>query len=789
MKRFLIIPIFLTCLISFGQNNTIDLSKASYNITPTNNYYVDGVSGSDAVGNGSAQYPFKTIQKAMQIINANAAAKALAGNYPASKYVLKVAPGTYSDSIVINNEKYLRIEMPGVNISGHIDINTTQQTGDYYSKIDFIGGAGNRPEKGDQGEISGVIYGTRNNDALIHICFSGIEISNNMLFTNSGTWSLSFINSAFYNSAKFISGIFTTGTNPTILIETQGLCKFKGHIANVDGSKTNATLYDVNTTEFDLININPRYNGIIRNCTFMSNVTIDSMTFKIDNFSYKEIIAQTENLTGATITYMDNYNGGDVTVVETLTTDSLSVTRHGNIVKLTVSGDTITNTTDTVIISDLMMFRDSTGNYITPYDTSQTHTWIDANFIEFGDSTGIYITPYDTTLTHSWISTTFIDFSDSTGVFITPHDTTLTNSYTTAQFALKFDKSDTTKLAYLAKDNSFTGNSTFSDMADFTDTAKINVVIPSSGSLTTFSQNVDVDTLTADHVNAGSYDMGIMQLPTDAGYFGKLVGLTVSAASPDNTIHAYYFAIDGDSIVKIKAQANGSGGIDNKELYVRGEIKGQAENTNGTTFAMELYNSTPTKIFGITDRGGMTSISNSTLQFITMKNSSSGTGSTDGLTISTSASDASINNYENGNIFIGINQKTKQLILAPKTVTDNALTSIFSMAFPSDSTTYGNSVACDVHFTVSTLAADGRQTVSGVIQYSGVEYLGTVTVSAPVSISSEAKSSGTYTITPALVYAAGVWTFKITVDSDLTTPVHKLNLQIHNGNQTAITPL
>lgn len=110
-----------------------------------------------------------------------------------------------------------------------------------------------------------------------------------------------------------------------------------------------------------------------------------------------------------------------------------------------------TTLSHTWVETNFMEFSDSTGNFITPYDTTLSHTWVDDNFIEFSDSTGYFITPYDTTLSHTWVETNFLEFGDSTGYFITPYDTTLTHTWITTNFA------------GLSSDNIFTGTNTLSD--------------------------------------------------------------------------------------------------------------------------------------------------------------------------------------------------------------------------------------------------------------------------------------------------------------------------------------
>ncbi|MBU2249759.1 MAG: hypothetical protein KKD77_23635 [Gammaproteobacteria bacterium] len=94
---------------------------------------------------------------------------------------------------------------------------------------------------------------------------------------------------------------------------------------------------------------------------------------------------------------------------------------------------------DTVLMHNynettFMGFADSTGYFITPYDTTLSHTWVTTNFIEFSDSAGNYITPYDTTLSHTWVTTNFIEFSDSAGNYITPYDTTLSHTWAETTF-------------------------------------------------------------------------------------------------------------------------------------------------------------------------------------------------------------------------------------------------------------------------------------------------------------------------------------------------------------------
>ena len=340
MKKLkLILLILVFALTANSQTDTIIKSRVdaqtmggfapsfyldTTDIMKTNIIYVDAGYVGRISSDGSLKAPYKTILAAQTYINTNSATLATAGNYPDSKYIVKIAPNTYADNLVINNQKYLRYEMAGSIISGTVDITTSQQTGDYYSKIEFWGGMSNRPEKGDNGEISGVITCTRNNDALQYLSFTGMEISDNLLFETNGTWVV-FLNHAYFsNGSAFISGDFSGAGVPTVLVESMGLTRIKAHITDTDASATNVALYDCSNTEFDLINSSSTFGGILRNCTFKSDVTISAGTYKIDNVSYKEITAQAEDLTGATVNYLDWELSTDGTLAGNLDTKTVS---------------------------------------------------------------------------------------------------------------------------------------------------------------------------------------------------------------------------------------------------------------------------------------------------------------------------------------------------------------------------------------------------------------------------------------------------------------------------------
>ena len=252
---------------------------------------------------GAGQYA--TIQAALDAIDAAVVIAALT-DYTTSRYLLKIAPGNYTEDITIGNAKYLKIEMAGVKVTGTCTITTTQQTGDYYSKLEFVGGAGNRPDKGDCGQITSHVTGTRNNDSLMYVGFHGMELGGNLGFTNNGTWVINTSNTMFSSSSAFVYGSFVGAGSPSVLLETGQGTRIKGHITNTDSSTTDVALYDCLDTEFDLIDITPSFGGKVRNCEFSSNVTISAGTYEVDEFSYAQMMAQTEDFTGATITRIEN---------------------------------------------------------------------------------------------------------------------------------------------------------------------------------------------------------------------------------------------------------------------------------------------------------------------------------------------------------------------------------------------------------------------------------------------------------------------------------------------------
>lgn len=295
-------------------------------------YYVDGSRTDTYTATGSILYPFKTIAAAIAVINADSTAQQAIG--PAeyalnARYILNVAPGLYSDNLTIGNVKYLRVNLNGAAISGNIAYDTTMVGGtadQYYSKLEFFGGYGVRAEKGNSGRITGTFTGTRNNDSLTYVSFTGIDLAGNVKFTTQGTWVVHLHNSrvgAFFEGSALNGG--------QVLLETTGWNEFTsaGHIANsADGSATTVAIYNGSNTEFDLINITPLAESRFFNCRFKSDVTVTAQSLYLDANSYKSLLAQTETLTGATVVLMDSYLPAAAAQNEVTTTGAISVANY-----------------------------------------------------------------------------------------------------------------------------------------------------------------------------------------------------------------------------------------------------------------------------------------------------------------------------------------------------------------------------------------------------------------------------------------------------------------------------
>lgn len=275
-------------------NASTVLGQSLVAVNAEHHYYVDANRVDTYTADGSQSKPYLTIAAALTTINADAAAHALAGHYELTNYVISVAPGTYSDALTFNNEKYLRIEGRGVFITGTIALAQTQQTGDYYSRVEFVGTSGTRAEKGPALKLAGDITMTRNNDSLTYVDFKGCWITGNILADTDGTWVTHFEGCRVAGTID--TGTFATGDS-ALLIETTGWNEFAGAITD------KVSFYTVDNAEFyGAINITPIFDSRMTNCRFSSSVSIvASKNLDLDAVSYKALQARSPTLTGMTL--------------------------------------------------------------------------------------------------------------------------------------------------------------------------------------------------------------------------------------------------------------------------------------------------------------------------------------------------------------------------------------------------------------------------------------------------------------------------------------------------------
>lgn len=331
---------------------TGQLTVTSLGLTYLANHinYVDASRTDTYTADGTMLKPYTTILAALTAINADALVHVGAGDYAGTNYAIVVAPGTYSDNLTFANYKHMRIIAPagGVFITGTITSTQTQQSGDYYSRLEFIGPDGVRTEKGPGLKLAGNFTATRNNDSLTYYTFKGCWITGNMLFDTDGTHVLQF------NGSR-IAGTIDTGTfsdaDSAVLIETTGWTEFAGAITD------KVSFYNVDNAEFwGAIAITPIFDCRITNSRFGSTVSIIAVkNLYVDTVSLKAIIDRTPTLTGMTIGYLDQVaNGTYKGIIDTAAPGAIGATTPaaGTFTTLTATKQLFAAATELTLSSD-----------------------------------------------------------------------------------------------------------------------------------------------------------------------------------------------------------------------------------------------------------------------------------------------------------------------------------------------------------------------------------------------------------------------------------------------------
>ena len=87
----------------------------------------------------------------------------------------------------------------------------------------------------------------------------------------------------------------------------------------------------------------------------------------------------------------------------------------------------------------------------------------------------------------------------------------------------------------------------------------------------------------------GTLNIGTLSLAEDSGLV-SLTNLPVSATPADGTVEGYSMNVNSDQVIQISAEADSSGGVDNKAVIIATEnavIGDTRLNNNQTTFYLD----------------------------------------------------------------------------------------------------------------------------------------------------------------------------------------------------------
>lgn len=106
--------------IAISSDATTDTVTVASSLVPYQNVrYVDAATGSDSTGNGSQAFPYQTIQAALTSIG-SAASQAEYAAAATARYVVKVAPGTYTEDLTVPTRQIIQIDLDSAEIVGNV---------------------------------------------------------------------------------------------------------------------------------------------------------------------------------------------------------------------------------------------------------------------------------------------------------------------------------------------------------------------------------------------------------------------------------------------------------------------------------------------------------------------------------------------------------------------------------------------------------------------------------------------------------------------------------------------
>ena len=253
------------------------------------NYYVSSVSGDDMTGNGNVNNPYKTITKAMTIIDTLS---------PDDNCVINLASGNYTENVIITKSGVSVIGSNSISttITGNIVVNTTQNSSFYsvssIANITIIGFiAFNNPTiYSNSLSISSIISATPNSKNNITITSTGgglgadCTINNNsLIYANADTVPILLLN----NSSLTGVGIqiqnnpsLSLTTKNYILVGDNARCNLFGcSLINASNSASVEALIQIANTS------NVTSSSTINNSIFLFTNGVSTTTGAIINFT------------------------------------------------------------------------------------------------------------------------------------------------------------------------------------------------------------------------------------------------------------------------------------------------------------------------------------------------------------------------------------------------------------------------------------------------------------------------------------------------------------------------
>jgi hypothetical protein len=119
--------------ISSGAIRTLKMSDGNTElVAPVGSklFVVDGERTDSYTITGDSDHPFKTVQTALDAVVASGATRA----------VIKVLPGVYTETLSLTYDDYLRVELFGAHIIGNLTWTITAAVQSYKAKLIFVGG-------------------------------------------------------------------------------------------------------------------------------------------------------------------------------------------------------------------------------------------------------------------------------------------------------------------------------------------------------------------------------------------------------------------------------------------------------------------------------------------------------------------------------------------------------------------------------------------------------------------------------------------------------------------------